>query len=332
MQAVKQPSFGFGYSLCAASLITKIFLFFYKIIDAYHAELTKFTGSRIDHIRNCASHVALTLPAAEPKAYYAVTPTYSKGGSITVSPSGSVIQGTDVTIFITPDPGYEIDFVNLDGEQLNTGGIVTIKNISANHSVYASFETSNGNSNQNNPFKDIKNSDWFYEAAMYGYINGIIKGTSATTFDPDAKVNLAMIRTLLYQLEKEPSVSFDSSLSFIASGKWYTNAFIWSIKNGITIKTGLGATEPEDEITREEIVTFLYLYAKYKGYEVNASADLNVYVDSSSVSDWASDAMKWAVAEGLVKGTGNAHLEPGDTATRAEVIELIYRFIEKYSK
>lgn len=286
-----------------------------------------------NHTISVSSAAVPVITVMEPKAYYSVTPTHSKGGSISLSNSGQVIQGSDVSIFITPDPGYAIDFITLDGEQLGTGSVITIKNISANHSVYVAFKASSGSSSDpKNPFKDIKSSDWFFEAAMYGYLNGIIKGTSDTTFDPDSTVNLAMIQTLLYQLEKEPSVTYDSSFSFLGNGKWYANAFIWSIKSGITIKAGLGATLPEDKITREGIVTLLYLFAKYKGYEVNASADLNIYADSSKVSDWAGTAMKWAVAEGLIKGTGSSQLEPSDTATRAEVIQLIYRFIEKYGK
>ncbi|MFB0921832.1 MAG: GDSL-type esterase/lipase family protein [Oscillospiraceae bacterium] len=303
-------------------------------------------GSRIDlssgsytfkevtgnHAISASGAVMPYVPDTVPVSLYSVTTGTSAGGKIESSAVGSVLQGTDVTILIIPDPGYEIDYVTLDGQALSTGGIVTIKNIAANHSVYAAFKASSGSNEQKNPFKDIKSTDWFYEAAMYGFSNGIIKGTSEVTFDPNSTVNLAMFRTLLYQLEKEPSVTFDSSFSFVANGKWFTNAFIWAIKNGITIQAGFGATNPEDKITREEIVTLLYQYAKYKGYEVSASADLKAYADSSKVSDWAGAAMQWAVAEGLVKGTGNAHLAPGNTATRAEIVQLIYRFIAKYGK
>ncbi len=301
-------------------------------VDASSGSYT-FKKVTANHVISVTSQPVTYYPAPDTSARFSVTPSCSKGGSVTVSPSGSVLQGADVTVLITPDPGYEIDYVTLDGKPLEASSIVTVKKIAAYHSIYASFKASGVNGNDlKNPFMDIKSTDWFYEAAMYGYLNGIIKGTSASTFEPDSTVNLAMIRALLYQLDKEPSVTFDSSFSFVTGGKWYTNAFIWAFKNGITLKAGIGAAKPEDKITREEIVALLYLFAKYKGYEVNASADLKVYADSAKVSDWAGAAMQWAVAEGLIKGTGSARLAPGGTATRAEVMQLIYRFIAKYGK
>ncbi len=265
--------------------------------------------------------------------YYSVTPSASEGGSISPSDKQLVREGTDKTFTITPDSGYEIAYIMLDGKKIDTSNTVTLTNVKAEHSLYVAFkETGSGVIKYKNPFTDVKSTDWFYEAAMYAYSKGLIKGISATTFEPNTATSRAMILAILYQMENKPAVEGNVELSAAITGKWYSNAIMWAAQNGIIKGYGNGEFGPDDKITREQIVTVLYQYAVYKGYKTAALADLSGYTDSSSVSEWARAAMQWAVAEGLINGIGNSSLAPGGTATRAEITVLIYRFIEKFGE
>ena len=264
-------------------------------------------------------------------SYYSVSTSTSAGGHISPSTSGMIIEGSSVSFTITPDDGYEIESVAIDGKQVAPTNEISFRNIAASHNIFVSFKAKNsGSSTAENPFLDIRTTDWYYDFVMKAYSYGILKGTSDTSFDPSASVNLAMLRTLLYQMEAEPSVTNEGSLSFLSGGEWYANSFVWAVKNGLVLPHGNGAEKPEDNVTREEIITTLYLYAKYKSFDITASSELTEYFDTEDISDWAKTAIKWAVAEGIMEGTDLSCLEPRRCITRAEIAALICRFTDKY--
>ena len=179
-----------------------------------------------------------------------------------------------------------------------------------------------------NPFKDISHADWFYTAVQYVVHKGIMRGTSSEAFAPNEEITRAMLVTMLCRLEGEPTVTGENPFSDVESGQWYTNTIIWAVERGIVEGIGGGLFAPNDSLTREQIATILYRYAAKKGLDITGTADLSAYTDISSISDWATSAMRWANAEGIINGYNAAELAPGTAATRAEVAAMIMRYIE----
>jgi hypothetical protein len=181
-------------------------------------------------------------------------------------------------------------------------------------------------------FDDVKAGAWYEDAVAFVTARELFNGTSATTFAPELEMTRAMLATVLYRLEGEPAVTSANPYTDVKSGEWYTDAIIWASENGIVNGYGDGLFGTEDNITREQIVTILYRFAKLNGYNVAPSADLTKYTDAGKISDWASDAMKWAVSIGLVNGRSETTLVPEGNATRAEVAAILQRFIENVVK
>ncbi|MBQ9536111.1 MAG: S-layer homology domain-containing protein [Clostridia bacterium] len=182
-----------------------------------------------------------------------------------------------------------------------------------------------------NPFADVVGEDWFFEDVMKCFSGGWMNGVGATAFSPNTPITRAMIVTILYRLEKEPVVSSASSFVDAARGQWYTDAVIWANANGIVEGYGKGRFGPADNITREQLAAILYRYARFKGYDVSAGEESNIlsYDDAFEISEWAFEAMQWAVAAGLINGRTENALAPRGEATRAEAAALLVRFIER---
>ncbi len=183
-----------------------------------------------------------------------------------------------------------------------------------------------------NPFSDVKSTDWFYGAVEFAVKNGLFKGTSATAFSPDAQMTRAMLVTVLYRREGSPTVTGTNGFADVKSGEWYTDAVVWANKNGIVTGYSSGLFSTNDDVTREQMAAILYRYSQYKGYDVTKTADLSVFIDASGISSWAQTAMNWANAEGLINGRTTATLAPKGSATRAEVATVLQRFAEGFMK
>lgn len=179
-----------------------------------------------------------------------------------------------------------------------------------------------------NPFTDVGVDDWYYDEVQYVYENDLMKGTSTTTFSPDVTVNRAMMVTILYRLEGAPAVSTTGSFTDVPAGQYYTDAVEWAKENKITAGYGDGLFGPNDLLTREQMATFFYRYAEFKGFDVSASADLSDYTDLATVGSYALDAFKWTNANGLIKGTTTTTLSPKGDATRGQLSVILYRFCE----
>ena len=178
-------------------------------------------------------------------------------------------------------------------------------------------------------FTDVK-MDWTHDGIHYCVEEGLMNGTSDTTFEPDSNTARAMLVTVLYRLEGEPEVG-ECTFSDVPEGEWYTDAVIWAAENKI-VEGYDGRFDPTGDITREQFATILYRYAVYKGYDVTASADLSTFVDAEEISSWAKDAMQWAVGAGLINGKGENNLDPTGKATRAEMAAILYRFCENVAE
>lgn len=202
---------------------------------------------------------------------------------------------------------------------------ITSVKLDANTTVYAKWTEAPVSGL---PFKDVKTADWFYNDVKYVYEKGMMAGTAADVFAPNATTTRAMIVTILYRLEGSPAVTSTSAFVDVPAGQWYTDAVNWAAANQIVKGTSATTFAPNDSITREQMAAILYRYAQYKGYDVTKKADLSGYSDNGQVSAYAKDALAWANAAKLINGVTNTTLAPQGNATRAQVSAILHRFCD----
>ena len=263
--------------------------------------------------------------------YYTITASAGTGGSISPSGSVSVREDTDKTFTITPDSGYHISDVLVDGKSVGAVTSYTFEDVQKKHTIEAVFAKDNPDTGVDNPFTDVHPEDWFYDHVMYVYHNGLMNGTSATTFSPNNATTRAQIAAIFYRMAGNPAVDGKNSFTDVPYGPgtaWYYNAVTWAQQNGILTGYEDGTFHPDDPITREQLAVVFYNYAKFKGYNITANGDLSAFTDAGDISAWAQEAIKWAVGSGLMNGKGNGIIDPKGTATRAEVAAMLHKFIE----
>ncbi|MGM9639994.1 MAG: S8 family serine peptidase [Faecousia sp.] len=176
-------------------------------------------------------------------------------------------------------------------------------------------------------FTDVNTGEWYHEYIDYVVDKGLMQGMGNDKFLPEGTMTRAMLVTVLYRLAGEPEVTGTTAFTDLKAGEYYCAAVLWAVQNGIT--EGMDETHfaPNKAVTREQMVTFLYRYAKLAGMDVTAKADLSTYADADKVGTYAADAMAWAVANELINGVGNNTLAPKSTATRAQVAAVLMRYL-----
>ena len=181
-------------------------------------------------------------------------------------------------------------------------------------------------------FADVKQTNWYYDAVAYIFENGLMKGTTDTDFSPNIPLTRGMLVTVLHRLEGSPLVSENNKFTDVDKEIYYANAVNWAKQSGIVNGITENEFAPDTNITREQIVIILYRYSLMKKYSTNISQNthINQYNDFSSVSEYATQAMQYAIESGLIKGDASGNLNPQGLATRAEIATILYRFIEKY--
>lgn len=180
-------------------------------------------------------------------------------------------------------------------------------------------------------FTDTRNH-WAEDAIDFATAHGMFGGTSDTTFSPDRTMTRGMIAVVLHNLENNPDHAFTGSFDDVHPDSWYADGIYWMVDNGIAGGYGNGKFGAEDKITREQLATFLYRYAGAMGYGTSGSSSLSAFTDAGSVSGYATEAMQWAVGNGLIGGMGDGTLAPQGNATRAQVATILMRFIENLTK
>lgn len=179
------------------------------------------------------------------------------------------------------------------------------------------------------PFDDVKPGDWFYNDVVYVYEKGIMDGVDNRVFSPNTTLNRAMFVTMLYRVAGEPTVSKTADFSDVPGGTWFSDAVAWASSQGIVDGFDDDLFGPYNSLTREQLATILYRYAKWSGRSTYAPTDaLTGFADADKVSSYALDAMRWAVYTGLMQGSENG-LEPQSSASRAQVAAIIHRFLDK---
>lgn len=184
-----------------------------------------------------------------------------------------------------------------------------------------------------NQFKDVKSTDWFYNAVKYTYKNGLIMGYDSTTFAPYDKATRGMIVTILYRMEGSPSNNGISKFTDVDSNEWYANAIKWASDAGIIHGyEGTNKFGPADTILRQDLAVILRNYAKYKKKNMNVTANLSKYSDYKKVDSYANAAMQWAVGTGVITGNDDGTLTPQGVATRAEAVAMIQKYCQRVGR
>ena len=178
------------------------------------------------------------------------------------------------------------------------------------------------------PFSDVNVGSWYSEEVEYCYENGLMLGTSLTTFGPNDEMSRGMLATVLYRSAGTPAIKGNLPFSDVPASKYYTKAVTWAYEQGIVNGITPIHFEPNRNITREQLVTIFYRYAQANGLKADGKAGLTGYADSRAISGYALDAYQWAVAEGIMIGTSGTTLSPRSNVTRAQCAAVIARYVQ----
>lgn len=176
-------------------------------------------------------------------------------------------------------------------------------------------------------FDDVADGDWFNDYVGFVSSHELFKGVTDTQFAPDVTMTRSMLATVLWRLENEEAVSVSDVFSDVGSDEWFSSGVLWANEHDIVQGYGGSTFGPADSITREQLATMLCRYAKYAGVDTSAESKLDSFSDRDQVSSWAKDSLEWAISAGLVEGKPGGLLDPGASASRAEVAAVLQRMI-----
>ena len=252
-------------------------------------------------------------------SYYTIKATAGAGGSISPSGNVSVREGRDQTFTITPDKGYAVANVKIDGKSIGAVKSYTFENVSRTHTIEVIFMKANGNP-QTGVFVDVATGSYYEDAVDWAVENGITKGTDDTHFSPDGICTRAQAVTFLWRTAGSPA-SKTSTMPFtdVPVGSYYYDAVLWAVENGITKGTSDTTFSPNATCTRAQIVTFLWRSEKSP-----AAGTANPFADVKSTAYYA-DAVLWAVKENITKGTTSTTFSPNADCTRAQIVTFLWR-------
>ena len=282
-----------------------------------------WTAEGVDLADESAENVTFTMPANDVTLTaewdYIVTPgdpTYRpiidepENGGVTTSPSRPE-AGDTVTVNPEPDEGYEVDEIivtDKDGNPVevtrNPDGSYSFTQPEGAVTIEVTFRPASGL-----PFTDVAEGDWFYDYVEYVYENGLMDGTSDTTFEPNANMTRAMVWAILARIDGET----------VTGANWVETAREWAMANGVS-----DGENADGYVTREQLATMLWRYAG----EPASDYSLSAFTDAANVSDYAATAMAWAVEHGIITGVTDTTIEPQGTATRAQCAAMLMRFVE----
>ena len=253
-------------------------------------------------------------------SYYTIKATAGAGGSISPSGNVSVREGRDQTFTITPDKGYAVSNVKIDGKSIGAVKSYTFENVKKSHTIEVVFMKANGNP-QTGVFVDVATGSYYEDAVDWAVENGITKGTDDTHFSPDGICTRAQAVTFLWRAAGSPEPETRAMpFTDVPVGSYYYDAVLWAVENGITKGTSDTTFTPNMTCTRAQIVAFLWRSEKSP-----AAGTANPFADVKSTAYYA-DAVLWAVKENITKGTTNTTFSPDADCTRAQIVTFLYRF------
>ena len=252
-------------------------------------------------------------------SYYTIKATAGAGGSISPSGNVSVREGRDQTFTITPDKGYAVSNVKIDGKSIGAVKSYTFENVSRTHTIEVIFMKANGNP-QTGVFVDVATGSYYEDAVDWAVENGITKGTDDTHFSPDGICTRAQAVTFLWRAAGSPKPETRAMpFADVPVGSYYYDAVLWAVENGITKGTSDTTFSPNMTCSRAQIVTFLWRSEKSP-----AAGTANPFADVKSTAYYA-DAVLWAVKENITKGTTSTTFSPNADCTRAQIVTFLWR-------
>ena len=252
-------------------------------------------------------------------SYYTIKATAGVHGSISPSGNVSVREGRDQTFTITPDKGYAVSNVKIDGKSIGAVKSYTFENVRRTHTIEVIFTKANGNP-QTGVFVDVATGSYYEDAVDWAVENGITKGTDDTHFSPDGICTRAQAVTFLWRAAGSPKPE-PCAMPFtdVPVGSYYYDAVLWAVENGITKGTSDTTFSPNMTCTRAQIVAFLWRSEKSP-----AAGTANPFADVKSDAYYA-DAVLWAVKENITKGTTSTTFSPNVDCTRAQIVTFLWR-------
>ncbi|WP_418993063.1 S-layer homology domain-containing protein [Agathobaculum butyriciproducens] len=252
-------------------------------------------------------------------SYYTIKATAGAGGSISPSGNVSIREGRDQTFTITPDKGYAVANVKIDGKSIGAVKSYTFENVRRTHTIEVIFMKANGNP-QTGVFVDVATGSYYEDAVDWAVENGITKGTDNTHFSPDGICTRAQAATFLWRAAGSPKPETRTMpFTDVPAGSYYYDAVLWAVENGITKGTSNTTFSPNMTCSRAQIVTFLWRSEKSP-----AAGTANLFVDVKSTVYYA-DAVLWAVKEDITNGTTNTTFSPDADCTRAQIVTFLWR-------
>ena len=252
-------------------------------------------------------------------SYYTIKATAGAGGSISPSGSVSVREGRDQTFTITPDKGYAVSNVKIDGKSIGAVKSYTFENVSRPHTIEVIFMKANGNP-QAGVFVDVATGSYYEDAVDWAVENGITQGTDDTHFVPDGICTRAQAVAFLWRAAGSPKPeTCTMPFADVPAGSYYYDAVLWAVENGIAKGTSDTTFSPNMTCSRAQIVTFLWRSEKSP-----AAGTANPFADVKSTAYYA-DAVLWAVKENIAKGTTNTTFSPDADCTRAQIVTFLWR-------
>ena len=256
-------------------------------------------------------------------SYYTIKATAGTGGAISPSGNVSVREGRDQTFTITPDKGYAVANVKIDGKSIGAVKSYTFENVSRTHTIEVIFMKANGNP-QTGVFVDVATGSYYEDAVDWAVENGITKGTDDTHFSPDGICTRAQAVTFLWRTAGSPKPETRAMpFTDVPVGSYYYDAVLWAVENGITKGTSDTTFSPNMTCSRAQIVAFLWRSEKSP-----AAGTANPFADVKSTAYYA-DAVLWAVKEDITKGTTSTTFSPNADCTRAQIVTFLYRAFNK---
>ena len=252
-------------------------------------------------------------------SYYTIKATAGAGGSISPSGNVSVREGRDQTFTITPDKGYAVANVKIDGKSIGAVKSYTFENVSRTHTIEVIFMKANGNP-QTGVFVDVATGSYYEDAVDWAVENGITQGTDDTHFSPDGICTRAQAVTFLWRAAGSPKPETRTMpFTDVPVGSYYYDAVLWAVENGITKGTSDTTFSPNMTCTRAQIVAFLWRSEKSP-----AAGTANPFADVKSTAYYAG-AVLWAVKENITKGTTSTTFSPNADCTRAQIVTFLWR-------
>ena len=252
-------------------------------------------------------------------SYYTIKATAGTGGSISPFGNVSVREGRDQTFTITPDKGYAVANVKIDGKSIGAVKSYTFENVRRTHTIEVIFMKANGNP-QTGVFVDVATGSYYEDAVDWAVENGITKGTDDTHFSPDGICTRAQAVTFLWRTAGSPKPETRAMpFTDVPVGSYYYDAVLWAVENGITKGTSDTTFSPNMTCSRAQIVAFLWRSEKSP-----AAGIANPFADVKSDAYYA-DAVLWAVKENITKGTTSTTFSPDADCTRAQIVTFLWR-------